>query len=344
MWLAEGGVSAPSSFTVSSVLAAMEWVWPTAPGHSSNKPPSHFRPLDPTNTSPKLMYSTPLRLADEGPPKCGWPKEACPPHPPSPCRPCWPPWNGYVPVRSHGDSPTPPHGKRMTSTSRPLLLNRISFLVGRIVARRGLGLVVIPGGRVWLSTLPRPWIGVWLVPWKRARVGATTHIPIPVRSHGDSPTPPHGKRMTSTSRPLLLNWLSTLPRPWIGVWLVPWKRARVGVRLLSVARENVSRIRTRVPQKVTHHTPFLVPLTAASHTFSRATLSRIGMWVVATGWSRVGVGLARRGLGLVVIPGGRVWLSSQALPLPWTSRWPQPTFLSRYGPMETALPLPMGRG
>ena len=45
------------------------------------------------------------------------------------------------------------------------------FRVSVGLASAGLGLVVIPGGRVWLSTLPRPWIGVWLVPWKRARVG-----------------------------------------------------------------------------------------------------------------------------------------------------------------------------
>lgn len=38
--------------------------------------------------------------------------------------------------------------------------------------------------------------------------------------------------------------------------------------------------------------------------------TRIGVWCVAIGWSRARVGLARAGLGLVVIPGGIVWLST----------------------------------
>lgn len=38
--------------------------------------------------------------------------------------------------------------------------------------------------------------------------------------------------------------------------------------------------------------------------------TRIGVCLVAIGWFRVRVGLASAGLGLVVIPGGRVWLST----------------------------------
>lgn len=178
MWLAEGGVSAPSSFTVSSVLAAMEWVWLREISRTVRVAwvfvrllGEWSRAMRPTRKLIRLRRSGRLVLVILFP------------------------WGGV------GLSPWDRTGIGMwvvaTGWSR----------VGVGLARRGLGLVVIPGGSVWLSTLPRPWIGVWLVPWKRARVGV---------------------RLLSVARENV--WLAAVRGTRKGVWWVTFCGTRVRIR------------------------------------------------------------------------------------------------------------------